>query len=101
MTIKFSRVILINKYIDLARAKSEALDNIYSLLKQIIKSCHAKGDVTRDDSATTIFSATQRSNVGTMLQPFETMSQQCFKLCWAKSEALDNIYSLLKQIIKS
>ena len=27
--------------------------------------------------ATTILSATQRSNVGTMLQPFETMSQQC------------------------
>ena len=27
--------------------------------------------------ATTIFSATQRCNVGTMLQPFETMSQQC------------------------
>ena len=74
MTVKFSRVILINKYIDLARAKSEALD-IYSLLKQIIKlkSCCAKGDVTRDDSATTILSATQRSNVGTMLQPFETM----------------------------
>ena len=70
---------LTSKYIDLARAKSEALDNIYSLLKQIIKSCHAKGDVTRDDSATTILSATQRSNVGTMLQPFETMSQQCFK----------------------
>ena len=29
-------------YIDLARAKSEALDNIYSLLKQNIKSCNAK-----------------------------------------------------------
>ena len=28
--------------IDLARAKSEALDNIYSLLKQNIKSCYAK-----------------------------------------------------------
>ena len=27
--------------------------------------------------ATTIFSATQRCNVATMLQPFETMSQQC------------------------
>ena len=30
------------KYIDLARAKSEALDNIYSLFKQNIKSCNAK-----------------------------------------------------------
>ena len=30
------------QYIDLARAKSEALDNIYSLLKQNIKSCNAK-----------------------------------------------------------
>ena len=28
--------------IDLARAKSEALDNIYSLFKQNIKSCNAK-----------------------------------------------------------
>ena len=30
------------KYIDLARAKSEALDNIYSLFKQNIKSFNAK-----------------------------------------------------------
>ena len=30
------------QYIDLARAKSEALNNIYSLLKQIVKSCYAK-----------------------------------------------------------
>ena len=29
-------------YIDLARAKSEALDNIYNLCKQNIKSCNAK-----------------------------------------------------------
>ena len=28
-------------------------------------------------SATTIFSTTQGSNVGTMLQPFETILQQC------------------------
>ena len=32
----------IAKYIDIARAKSEAPDNIYSLLKQNIKSCNAK-----------------------------------------------------------
>ena len=30
------------EYIDLARAKSKALDNIYSLLKQNIKSWNAK-----------------------------------------------------------
>ena len=30
------------KNIDLARAKSEALDNIYSLFKERIKSCNAK-----------------------------------------------------------
>ena len=30
------------QYIDLARAKSEALDNIYGLFKQNIKSCNAK-----------------------------------------------------------
>ena len=30
------------QYIDVARAKSEALNNIYSLLKQIVKSCYAK-----------------------------------------------------------
>ena len=29
------------KYVDLARAKSEALVNVYSLLKQNIKSCNA------------------------------------------------------------
>ena len=33
---------LANQYIDLARAKSEALDNFYSLLKQNIKSYNAK-----------------------------------------------------------
>ena len=38
------------KYIDLAWAKSESLDNNYSLLKQNIKSCNDKGDVTRYDS---------------------------------------------------
>ena len=32
----------VRKYIELARAKSEALDNIYSLFKQNIKSCNAK-----------------------------------------------------------
>ena len=32
------------QYIDLARAKSEALNNIYSLLKQIVKSCYASGE---------------------------------------------------------
>ena len=35
-----------------------------------------KGDVTRDDSQTTIFSATQRCNAGTVLYPFERLSQQ-------------------------
>ena len=30
------------EYIDLARAKSEALLNVYSLLKENIKSCNAK-----------------------------------------------------------
>ena len=32
------------KYIDLARAKSKALVNIYSLLKQNMKSCKLSGD---------------------------------------------------------
>ena len=38
-----------------------------------------KGDVTQlytERFATTIFSATQHCNIGTMLQSFETMSQQ-------------------------
>ena len=36
--------------------------------------------------ATTIFSTTECYNVGTMLQPLETMSQQCFAtLCCAKN----------------
>ena len=34
--------ISILKYMDLARAKSEAVVNIYSLLKQDIKSCNAE-----------------------------------------------------------
>ena len=36
--------LIVNQYniIDLARANSGALDNIYSLLKQNIKSCNAK-----------------------------------------------------------
>ena len=36
-----------------------------------------RGDVTREDSLRRSFCATQHCNVGTMLQPFETMSQQC------------------------
>ena len=35
-------------YIDLARAKSEGLDNIYSLLKQNIKSCNAERQRQRE-----------------------------------------------------
>ena len=34
-------------------------------------------ELSQRRSATTILSATQRRSVGTMLQPFETMSQQC------------------------
>ena len=34
-------ILALYKYLDLARAKSEALDNIYSLFKQNIKSCSA------------------------------------------------------------
>ena len=37
----------------------------------------AKGDVTRDDSQRRFLAVTQRCNVGTMLQLFETTSQQC------------------------
>ena len=36
------------------------------------------GDVTRDDSQRRFFCAIQRSNVGTRLQPFGTVSQQCW-----------------------
>ena len=39
-----------------------------------------KGDVTQDDSQKTIFSATQRCNVETMLQALKTMSQRCVVL---------------------
>ena len=37
----------VSQFIDLARTKSEALDNIKSLFKQNIKSCYAK----REDNA--------------------------------------------------
>ena len=38
----------------------------------------ANSDVTRDDSQQRVFfCATQHCNVGTMLQPFESTSQQC------------------------
>ena len=40
--------------IDLARAKSEALENIYSLLKQNIKSCYAKREGNENGEKTTI-----------------------------------------------
>ena len=43
-----------------------------------------QGDFTRDDSQRRFFSATQHCNVGPMLWPFETMSQQCCKLCCGK-----------------
>ena len=41
---KFPESFFLNQilYIDIAGAKSEALDNIYSLFKQNIKSCNAK-----------------------------------------------------------
>ena len=41
----------LQKYIDLARAKSEALVNIYSLLKPNIKSGHANQAVRATETA--------------------------------------------------
>ena len=43
-----------NYNIDLARANSEALGNIYSLLKLNIKSCKAKGEGNENFEKTTI-----------------------------------------------
>ena len=40
--LNFGSISHVDNYIDLARAKREALVNIYSLLKQNIKSCNAK-----------------------------------------------------------
>ena len=40
--VHYSNEINSRQHIDLARAKSEALDDIYSLLKLNIKSCNAK-----------------------------------------------------------
>ena len=42
------------KYIDLARAKSEAPFNIYSLLKQNVKSCNANGEGNENGEKTKI-----------------------------------------------
>ena len=57
------------------RFKSEFA--VFQSSSRLFRRCLFKvHDVTRD--ATTIFSATQGSNAGTTLQPFETTSQQCF-----------------------
>ena len=45
--------------------------------KMTIKANVSSGDVTRDELQCWNNVATIRNNVGTMLQPFETMSQQC------------------------
>ena len=39
---------MLSQYIDLARAKSEALDKIYSLLKQKVKSRDPKRRIQRE-----------------------------------------------------
>ena len=53
-----------------------------NLVFVVVLVIESKGDVTgegsqRRNDATTIFSLTQRYNFGTVLQLFETMSQQC------------------------
>ena len=58
---------------DLSRAKSEALGNIYSLIKRNIKSRNAKVDVTRDDLQVR-FSA---QHSVTMLKQSCSHSEQC------------------------
>ena len=45
-----------------SRAKSEALDNIYSFLKQNIKSCNAKRRRQRERWKTTIGLISKKSN---------------------------------------
>ena len=92
--------------IDLARAKSEALNNIYSLFKQNIKSCNAKrrrqrrrtvknnntskGDVTRDDSQRQFLE--QHSYA--MLEQCSNYSKQCRNnvttLCCAKNRRCES-----------
>ena len=46
----------LQKYIDFARAKSEGLVNIYSLLKQNIKSCNANQAVRATETAKNLIS---------------------------------------------
>ena len=60
---------------DLSKAKSEALGNIYSLIKRNIKSRNAKVDVTRDDLQVR-FSAQHSASV-TMLKQSCSHSEQC------------------------
>ena len=50
----------------------------FAAIKRVhVERFHANGDVTRGDSQQRFSCATQHCNVGTMLQPFESMSQQC------------------------
>ena len=60
----FSPSLIYIIYIDLARAKSEAVDNIQSVSKQNIKSCNAKGDVTRDNSQRRFLAQHSDGNAG-------------------------------------
>ena len=71
------------EYIDLARAKSEALDNIYNLLKQNIKYCKAKGDVTRDDLQQRFFT---QHIIATLLQSCSNI----VTLCCAKNRRCES-----------
>ena len=50
------------KYIDLARAKSEAPFNIYSLLKQNVKSCNANGEGNENGEKTKIGLISKKNN---------------------------------------
>ena len=64
--------------IDLAKAKSEALENIYSLLKQNIKSCYAKRRRQRERWKNNNRSILQKKNFARAAHFFCTFLCRCF-----------------------
>ena len=71
--------IIIRWYTDLARAKSEALDNVYSLFKENIKSCNAKRRRQRRRMVkNNNRSNSKKSNFARAVHFFRTFLCRCF-----------------------
>ena len=82
--------VLIYRFRDLARAKSKALVSINSLLNRNIKSCNAKGYVTRDDSPRRFLAQHSVAMLEQCCNHLKQCRNNVATLCWAKNSRCES-----------